>query len=315
VKFLKTVAGSFPPKKLPLDNAIKWAVDLQLKHGIDLISDGEQRTDMMSYFSSFPGLGMKPSGPHVKSKILPLPDPKSFIKLRDLEFVKDYLRSIGKEEVNLKVSVTGPISLAFSSAMNGLEHYSSIRDMNLYSDFAEAINPLVREIAKTGCYIQIDEPTLSARVMDNEQAVRIVNEALSGLSTTLHEQGKISVHVCGALNEPMFKALMSLDAPILNLAFGAPNVRKNLEVISKPVLQSAGKKLGIGCVSVQVMKRDDVEKPEIVAARLKDIMDRIGKDLIAYVHPDCGMRSTGEDAVERILEVLSLSVDLLKQDE
>jgi 5-methyltetrahydropteroyltriglutamate--homocysteine methyltransferase len=315
VKFSKTVAGSFPPKKLPLDSAIKWAVDLQLKHGIDLISDGEQRTDMMSYFGSLAGLEIKLDGPHVKSKVMPLEDPKSFVKLRDLQFARDYLRSIGREEVNVKVSVTGPISLGFSSAMNGLEYYGSIRDMKLYSDFAEALNPLIGEIARTGCYVQIDEPTLSARVMENKEAVRIVNEALSGLPTSLHEKGKLSVHVCGALNETLFNALISLEAPILNLAFSAPNVRKNLQVISKHALRSAGKKLGVGCVSVQVMKREEVEKPETVVARLKAIMDRVGGELIAYVHPDCGLRSTSEDAVEQILEVLSSSAGFLEQDE
>lgn len=315
MKFSKTVVGSFPPKKLPLDSAIRWAVDLQLRHGIDLISDGEQRTDMMSYFGSFPGLGIKPSGPHVKSRVLPLEDPKGFVKLRDLQFVRDHLRSIGREEVNVKVGVTGPISLGFSSAMNGLEHYSSVRDMKLYSDFAEALNPLIGEVAKTGCYVQIDEPCLSVRVMDNKEVVRIVNQALSGLPRTLHKEGKLSIHVCGALNESLFNDLMSLDAPILSLAFSAPNVRKNLQAISKPALQSAGKKLGVGCVSVQVMKRDEVEKPEAVIARLNDVKDRIGRDLIAYVHPDCGMRSTSEDAVEQILEVLSSSVGLLELEE
>lgn len=270
---------------------------------------------MMSYFGSLAGLEIKLGGPHVKSKVMPLKDPKSFVKLRDLQFARDYLRSIGREEVNVKVSVTGPISLGFSSAMNGLEHYSSIRDMKLYSDFAEALNPLIGEIARTGCYVQIDEPTLSARVMENKEAVRIVNEALSGLPTSLHEEGKLSVHVCGALNETLFNALMSLEAPILNLAFSAPNVRKNLQVISKHALQSAGKKLGVGCVSVQVMKREEVEKPETVVARLKAIMDRVGGELIAYVHPDCGLRSTSEDAVEQILEVLSSSAGFLEQDE
>jgi methionine synthase II (cobalamin-independent) len=63
------------------------------------------------------------------------------------------------------------------------------------------------------------------------------------------------------------------------------------------------------------MKRDEVEKPDAVIARLDAVKDRIGRDLIAYVHPDCGMRSTSEDAVEQILEVLSSSAGFLEQDE
>lgn len=314
VKFLKTVVGSFPPKKLALEDAIKWAVDIQLKHGINLISDGEQRTDMISYFSSFPGLGIKPGGPYVKSKILPLEDPKSFVKLKDLQFVRDYLRSKGREDVQVKVSVTGPITLGFSCAYNGLEHYSSIMDMKLYSDFAQALNPLIKEIAKTGCYVQIDEPSLSARVMNTKEAVEIVNLALSGLPTTLYEEGKLSVHICGALNESLFNDFMTLEVPVLSLAFSAPNVRKNLEVISKPVLQSAGKKLGIGCVSVQVARKEEVDRLDAVFERLNIVKDRIGKEMVAYLHPDCGLRPTSEDAVEPILETLASSANFLEQN-
>jgi len=314
VNFLKAVVGSFPPKKLALEDAIKWAVDIQLKHGIDLISDGEQRADMMSYFSSFPGLGIKSGGPYVKSKILPFDDPRSFVKLEDLQFVRDYLRSMGRGDVRVKVSVTGPISLGFSCAYNGLEHYGSIMDMKLYSDFAQALNPLIKEIAKTGCYVQIDEPSLSARVMNAKEAVEIVNEALSGLPTTLYEEGKLSVHICGALNESLFKDFMSLDVPILSLAFSAPNVRKNLEVISKPVLQSAGKKLGIGCVSVQVARKEETDKLDAVFERLNIVKNRIGKEMVAYLHPDCGLRPTGEDAVEPILETLASSSDFFGQN-
>lgn len=314
VRVLRAVVGSFPPKKLPLDSAIKWTIDIQLKHGIDLISDGEQRTDMINYFNSFPGLGMKSGGPYVKSKILPLEDPKSFAKLQDLKFVRDYLRRKGREDVRVKVSVTGPISLGFSCAYNGLEHYSNIKDMKLYSDFAQALNPLIKEIAKTGCYVQIDEPSLSARVMNTKEAVEVVNEALSGLPTTLYEKEMLSVHVCGALNESLFKDLMSLDVPVLSLAFGAPNVRKNLEVISKPVLQSAGKKLGIGCISVQVARKEEVDSLHAVLERLSIVKDRIGKEMIAYIHPDCGLRPTGEDAVEPILEILASSADFFGQN-
>jgi 5-methyltetrahydropteroyltriglutamate--homocysteine methyltransferase len=314
VKFLRTVVGSFPPKKLPLDDAVKWAVDIQLKQGIDLVSDGEQRTDMTSYFGSLPGLGSKPGGPYVKSRILPLENPKDFVKLQDLAFVRDYLRSKGREDVKAKVSITGPVTLGFSCAYNGLEHYSSIRDMKLYSDFAQALNPLIKEIAKTGCHVQIDEPSLSARVMNTKEAVEIVNEALSDLPTTLYEEGKVSVHICGAFNEPLFNDFMNLDAPILSLAFSAQNVRRNLEVVSKRILQSGQKKLGVGCVSVQAARKEEVEKLDAVIGRIETIKDRIGKEMIAFLHPDCGLRNTAEEAVEPILEVLASSASSLEKD-
>lgn len=315
MRFLKTVVGSFPPKNLPLDSAIRWIVDVQLKHDVDLISDGEQRTDMMSYFSSFPGLGVKIARPYVKSKILPLEEPKSFVKLRDLHFVRDYLRSIGRGDVKVKVSVTGPITLGFFCACNGLEYYGSVRDMRLYSDFSQALNPLIIEIAETGCYLQIDEPGLSAKVMNAKDAVKIVNQAISDVPAAVRKEGKLSAHVCGAITGPLFSDLMDLDVPILSLAFGAPNVRENLGVVSKAVLRSRGKKLGVGCVSVQAARKEDVEKLDVVVERLRRVEGKIGTEAIAYVHPDCGLRPTSEDAVEPILEILASSAYYLEKNE
>ena len=313
VKLLKTVIGSFPPRKLPLQKAIEWVVDLQLAHDIDVVSDGEQRADMIGYFRSLPGLGVKPTGPYVKSRVMPWVDLETFTKFQDLRFVKDYLRSKNREDVKVKVSITGPITLGFACACNGVEHYSGIGDMRLYSDFAYALRPLVEEIAKTDCYVQIDEPSLSIRVMEASQAVKIVNKTLSGLPGSIYEKGKLVVHVCGSLTEPLFSDLMGLDTPVLSLAFSAPNVRKNVEAISKSTLNSHGKRLGVGCVSVQAKKKEEVETLDSVVQRLKTIGDKIGEEQIAFLHPDCGLRGTGEDAVEPILEIVALSARYLEK--
>ncbi len=311
---LKTVIGSFPPKKLPLQEAIEWAVDLQLAHDLDVVSDGEQRTDMINYFKSLPGLGSKPTGPYVKAKIMPFEDPGAFSKLQDSQHVKDYLKSKNREDVQVKVSITGPITLGFACACNGVEHYSGMRDMKLYSDFASALKPLAEAVARTGCYVQIDEPSLSIRVMEASQAVKIVNETLSGVPSATRDNGKLVVHVCGSLNKPLFEDLMNLDAPVLSLAFSAPAVKGNLEAISKLSLQGHRKKLGVGCVSVQAKRREEVDTFDSVIQRLKAVRDKIGEEQIAFVHPDCGMRGTGEDAVEPILERVASSAGYLQKE-
>jgi methionine synthase II (cobalamin-independent) len=313
VNLLKTVVGSFPPKKLPLREAIEWAVDLQLAHDLDVVTDGEQRTDMINYFKSLPGLGTKPSGPYVKSRIMPFERPEAFSKLQDLQYVRGYLKSKDREDVQVKVSITGPITLGFACACNGVEHYSGMRDMRLYSDFASALKPLATAIAKTGCYVQVDEPSLSIRVMEASQAVKIVNEVLSGVPSTAYDEGKLVVHVCGSLNKPLFEDLMSLDAPALSLAFGAPTVKGNLEAISKLSLQGHRKKLGVGCVSVQAKTKEDVDALDVVIQRLNMIGDKVGEEQIAFLHPDCGMRGTCEDAVEPILERVAESAEYLEK--
>jgi 5-methyltetrahydropteroyltriglutamate--homocysteine methyltransferase len=313
VKPLTTVVGSFPPKKLSLERAIEWAVDVQLAHGLDVISDGEQRTDMIDYFRSLPGLGLKPNGPYVESQIKPLEKPEAFSKLQDLQHVRKYLKSKNAEDVKVKVSITGPITLGFACACNGVEHYGGMRDTRLYSDFASALKPLAKTVAETGCYVQIDEPSLSIRVMEAAQAVEIVNETLSGVPGSTFDEGKLIVHVCGPLNKPLFEELMSLDAPVLSLAFSALAVRANVETLSKLSLQGHQKKLGVGCVSVQAKTKDEVDSRDSVIQRLKAIRDKIGDEQIAFVHPDCGMRGTCEDAVEPILERVADSAEYLQK--
>lgn len=313
VRLLTTVVGSFPPKKLTLRKAIEWAVDLQLAHDLDVVTDGEQRTDMINYFKSLPGLGTKPSGPYVKSRIMPFEEPEAFSRLEDLLYVKGYLKSKNREGAKVKVSITGPITLGFACACNGVEHYSGMRDMRLYSDFASALKPLATAIAKTGCYLQVDEPSLSIRVMEASQAVKVVNEMLLGVTGSVYDEGKLIVHVCGPLNKPLFEDLMSLDAPVLSLAFGAPTVKGNLEAISKLSLQGHRKRLGVGCVSVQTKTKEDVDALDVVIQRLNMIADKVGEERIAFVHPDCGMRGTSEDAVEPILDRVAKSAEYLKK--
>jgi 5-methyltetrahydropteroyltriglutamate--homocysteine methyltransferase len=310
---LKTVVGSFPPKKLPLREAIEWAVDIQLGHGLDVVTDGEQRTDMINYFKSLPGLGMKSSGPFVKSKIMPFEKPEDFSKLEDLQYVREYLKSKNREDVEVKVSITGPITLGFACACNGVEYYGRMTDIRLYSDFASALKPLATAIARTGCYLQVDEPSLSIRVMEAAQAVKIVNEVLSGVPSSVYDEGRLIVHVCGALNRPLFEDLMSLDAPSLSLAFGAPTVKGNLEAISKLSLQGHRKKLGVGCVSVQTKTEKDVDALDVVIQRVNMIRDKVGEEQIAFVHPDCGMRGTCEDAIEPILDRVVKSAEYLEK--
>jgi methionine synthase II (cobalamin-independent) len=227
--------------------------------------------------------------------------------------VRDYLAAINRKDVKTKITITGPVTLGFSCAMNGLGPYSSVADARLYSDFADALDLLILEIARTGCYVQVDEPSLSARVMDSKEAVRTVNQSLAGLPSELYDREKLSVHVCGELNDALFKDLVHLDAPVLSLAFSAPNVSRNLKVVSKRVLGSGGKKLGVGCVSVQALSGEQVEGPDVVLKRLETVVQKAETDKIACLHPDCGLRSTGEEAVEPILERVSSSARFLRQ--
>jgi len=302
MKLQKTVVGSFPLKEPPIEKAIEQIIDIQLKHKIDVVSDGEQRSDMLGYFESIPGLERSQRGIFVSSKISALDDPKNFVKLKDLHFVMKLLEEKSRIDTHVKVTITGPITLGFFCGVNGLKYYSNLRDLHLYSDFADALSPLILEIAKNNCYIQIDEPSLSSRVINPEDAVKIINRSFRELPSFLYDKGRLVLHACGALNEPLLKEMVKLDVPTLSLAFSATNVQKNIQVISKQLLQSGEKKLGAGCISVQAASKGDVEKVEVVTRRLRSIIEKVGEEQIEFAHPDCGLRNTNPEAVELILE-------------
>jgi methionine synthase II (cobalamin-independent) len=57
-----------------------------------------------------------------------------------------------------------------------------------------------------------------------------------------------------------------------------------------------------------------VDTFDSVIQRLKAVRDKIGEEQIAFVHPDCGMRGTGEDAVEPILERVASSAGYLQKE-
>jgi len=59
-----------------------------------VVSDGEQRTDMINYFNSLPGLGTKPTGPYVKSKIMQFEKPEAFSRQQDVKIVNEVLSGV-----------------------------------------------------------------------------------------------------------------------------------------------------------------------------------------------------------------------------
>ena len=312
MKLTKTVVGSFPVQNVPIAEAIKNTVNLQLENDIDIVSDGEQRSDMLGYFECLPGLGRNLRGVYVNSKISSMDDPNEFIKLKDLQLVIEYLEEKGKNNIPVKVAITGPVTLGFFCGINGLKYYSSLRDPRLYSDIAEALNPIIRQVAKKNCYIQIDEPSLSSKAIDYKDALKFIEQSISGLPNSIFREKRIILHACGPLNENLLKDLIESDVPVLSLAFSAPNVQKNIDLISKKLLQSGNKSLGVGCISVEAGKKSDVEGEEVLIERLGLIVKKVGEETIEFVHPDCGLRNCSSEAAELILRHMRQAVEHLR---
>lgn len=299
MSFKRTVIGSFPSvlPRLGIEDAIKWAVNLQLKHGVEVITDGEQRGSLIDYFEQIPGLGRRNGKPAIIERIKPLEDPTQFTKIVDCKRVFSYLRALGRGDVGVKVTITGPITLGFTYAMGGIGPYSGVLDKTLYLDLVNALIPIIETAAKMGCYIQVDEPGLTGRFLHTAMA----EEILSELFKEIHVDKEVTIHVCGSLRDVpgLYDMLLRLDLEVLSLAFSGEREKTNFEIISKRSLEDYGKKLGAGFIS-----NVKVESVETAFRRLRRIAEKVGVENIAFVHPDCGFRETPPNIVEEILATM-----------
>jgi len=302
--FRRTVIGSFPSRisELGLDRAIRWVIDLQLRYGIEIVTDGEQRGDLIKYFEQIPGLGRRSGRPAIVDRIKPPEDLDDFYKLADCRKVFSYLRELGRTDVKVKITITGPVTLGFTYAMGGLGPYSSLLDKSLYLDLAYSLIPIIEKASRMGCYVQVDEPGLTGRFLPP----RIAGEILEEFFREIHVGRELAIHVCGPLIDVpgLYDALLRLDLDVLSLAFSSEKEERNLQIVSRKSLEDHGKKLGAGFIS-----NVKAESAEEAFNRLKRISERVGVENISLVHPDCGFKRTPINVVEKILEAMKKASD------
>jgi 5-methyltetrahydropteroyltriglutamate--homocysteine methyltransferase len=310
----KTVVGSFPESDSPLEKAIREVVDLQLYYGIDVITDGELRSNMIQYFEQIPGLERLGDGLRIVGKVEPMERDKidEFYKIKDCKTVKSILESLGKESVKVKITITGPMTLGTTCALadmeSTLEHYDLDDEEALYSDFSRALLPLAERALNIGAYVQIDEPLLSTGQVSLDSAKEILKDFASRLPFFSIEEEKVSCHVCGSIKSVagLYDVLLGLDIPILSLGFSGEKEKENFDIISGVSLEEHGKKLAAGFIS-----NINVEDERIIIERYKRIEEKAGRKNIRYVSPDCGFRMTPPEKVRLILEKMKRVADTI----
>ena len=299
-----TTIGSLFRFDPDLHKSIDGALAFQLGYGLDILSDGEQRADMISYFAeSFEGLSVEDGLPVVTGRISLKNGPEEFSKVKDLRNIRSK-----RADLSVKVAITGPTTLGMTCGSRKIKsHYKNILDFRLYDDIAEALAPIARAITDTGAYVQLDEPFLSQGYRDLEARVKLLDRITAGLP-----RHKVSTHVCGYVGgHGVVDHLLKLEnASTLSFAFAGRIEKPNIAHISRKAFEDNGKKLGAGCISVTPLSERDVNTPEQVASKIGEIADKVGRENIAYVHPDCGMRVTNKSLVPIILRNMRAGVDL-----
>ena len=299
-----TTIGSLSRLDPELNKSIDEAVSFQLEHRLGILSDGEQRTDMISYFAeSFDGLGVENGMPVVLGKIALKTTPEEFSKVKDLQYIKSKY-----PDIKVKVAVTGPTTLGMTCGSRKIKsHYKGLLDFRLYEDIADALAPIAKAIVASGALVQLDEPFLSQGYRDLDARVKLLDRVADGLPID-----KVSTHVCGYIGgHGVIDHLLNLEeVSTLSFAFAGRTEMPNIAHVSRKAFEDGGKKLGAGCISVTPLTEAEVHTPEQVASKLREIVDKVGRENIAYVHPDCGMRATDGSLVPIILRNMRAGVDL-----
>lgn len=304
-----TVVGSFPVElkeassaknKLlnalgaydPFKEAIKTSVIAQLDAGVDIVSDGQVRGDMVSIFTEFiPGMKIVDGNTEIVSKIR---NPVQEISVKDLQYakkvMKEYFNGSIPEGKGVKGIITGPNTIVHSSRLTAF--YKTKEDAII--DLAHSLKHEVDAIAKKvePVYIQIDEPFLSTGMVEMKTAREAIGILKDGLEVPL------AMHVCGILSD-CFSDIAEFNVDILDFEFAGNNV--NLDVLEKNSSLISNKKIGFGCVDSSVNTVDDIDDIDELVCRAINI---VGKDNL-FLDPDCGLRRAPRDVAFEKLRLMN----------
>jgi 5-methyltetrahydropteroyltriglutamate--homocysteine methyltransferase len=287
-----TVIGSYPLRYEDLGpQAITRAVEEQVAAGVELVSDGQTRSDMVSaYAGVLAGTELKAEAGlnerrlHIVGKVA-LKDPSMF--------VEDYLLAdrAADGRARVKAIVTGPVTMAFSSILD-TKAYGGYRDRSLYMDLSNALLGIAKELENAGArHFQIDEPFFSVGA-----PMELAQEAVENIATRLH--GEVALHACGDVSR-VFDALLGFKG-VKVLSHGFAGTPANLGLVSRDKLENAGKLLGFGCVD---SASEAIEDEAAVIGLLRRGMELAGRENLV-VHPDCGLRALPQAVARAKLEVM-----------
>ncbi len=250
----------------PLKSAVETAVADQVNAGIDIISDGQVRGDMIQAFSGkLPGI----KGQDVVGKIQPA---SGAITVADTKYAKS-------KSLYVKGIITGPSTLA-----HGL-HISTPMYRNkeeLALDLAAALAVEARHLEAAGItLLQIDEPIFSTGVADlavGKQAIDVITGAI---------KVPTCMHVCGNLAN-VLDDILKVNVNVLDFEFSKNP--ENLALFGSKDL--SGRMIGYGCVDSTA---EQVETVPELKKRIEKGVEVFGAKAM-LVDPDCGLRMRSRES-------------------
>jgi 5-methyltetrahydropteroyltriglutamate--homocysteine methyltransferase len=269
-----TVVGSYPVVKGtglmtffdPFKSAVETAVADQVNAGIDIISDGQVRNDMIPLFTArLPGI----KGQDVVGKVQPA---SGAITAGDAKYARS-------KSPYVKGVLTGPSSIAHGLHI-GTPMYRNKEE--LVPDLAAALAVEAKHLEAAGVtLLQIDEPIFSTGVADlavGKQAI----EAIAGAVKI-----PTCMHVCGGLGN-VIDDILKINVNVLDFEFSKNPA--NLALFSSRDL--SGRMIGYGCVD---STSEAVETVAEIKKRIEKGVEIFGAKAM-LVDPDCGLRMRSRES-------------------
>jgi 5-methyltetrahydropteroyltriglutamate--homocysteine methyltransferase len=294
-------------------DAVRLAVDDQLRAGIDLISDGEmQRVDFnLGFYDYLTGVKPLPQGRKwgppahdQRSKYLcvePLAAPDG------LGLVAEYRRLREVTGLPAKVAVPGPYTLA--GCLAGGDVYPD-RDA-IAGALLPIVNRELRALADEGVtFLQLDEPSFACHPDRPERFLDLVARTTAGVGTY------VSMHVCFGNYRGRAVGHRSYRPVLPHLGRAAVG-QLALEFASREMAEvellaelPAAMDVAVGLVDV---KNTWVEPPGLVAERLRLVLKYVAPERV-HVTPDCGFSQTARHVACRKLASMVEGVRAVRKE-
>lgn len=269
-----TVVGSHPA-----GTTLAEAVADQLAAGIDLLSDGQTRGDMLSAFlKAIPGCLQRPDGRWAVVSRLGAPAAPMTVS----DWLDASALSLSRP---VKSILTGPTTLACAVTVAPGAPYGGPGHAALVQDFAAILAAEARALMKAGArIIQVDEPFFSVGAN--------VALGLTAVRTVVAGVGEPWLHCCGDVRAawPLLR-----NAPVSVLQMEGTHLDR-----LPPIGDGAAPQLGFGVIDSTT---DEVERLAQVALHIRALRQR-GAALDAWLSPDCGLRLRSRAAAQAKLAVL-----------
>jgi 5-methyltetrahydropteroyltriglutamate--homocysteine methyltransferase len=294
-------------------DAVRIAIDDQLRAGLDRISDGEmQRVDFNLGFYEF--LGGLESIPPARRCGAPAHDQRDRYRCiapldapSGLGVVAEYRRLREYTTVPVKMPVPGPFTLA--GCLDGGAVYSDRGAVT--AALVPIVNAELRALAAAGVdFIQLDEPSFACHPQDPEAFLDVVARTVEGVNAY------ISMHMCFGNYRAravghrsywgLFPHLGRARVNQLALEFASREMAEVELLAQLPETMD----VAVGLVDV---KNTWIEPSELVAERLRTVLRYVPAERVS-VTPDCGFSQTARHVAVAKARALVAGVKLVRAE-